>query len=269
MTAHDILDLIAARHTDDLFVPECKDGPTWGGGGHLRMDAWAMNRSWARPLVTAYEIKVSRSDFLQDKKWQYYLTCCNEFFFACPHGLIQPTELPPEVGLLWVSQTGARLFVKKKAQFREPEIPECLWRYILMSRVTIKQGGFFYDVSKKEQWQEWLKQKEEDRDFGHVLSRTLRKTIEERISKVERENDRLQDRIKEFENIKEIIAKFGISPSAPCAWTIERKLKELQKVIPPDFERSVESLSRSLDDMKRELKKLTEEQQQQQQKAAA
>lgn len=56
------------------------------------------------------EVKVSRSDFLADKKkpfrlnpdkgmgkWRYYM---------CPEGLIQPAELPPRWGLLYVNKRG-------------------------------------------------------------------------------------------------------------------------------------------------------------------
>lgn len=60
------------------------------------------------------EVKVSRSDFLADKKkphrvqgglgnWRYYM---------CPEGMIQPDELPEGWGLLWVNSRG---HVKPKA----------------------------------------------------------------------------------------------------------------------------------------------------------
>ncbi|SJN14844.1 Phage protein [Halomonas citrativorans] len=62
------------------------------------------------------EVKVSRSDFLADKKkphridgglgnWRYYM---------CPEGMIQPEELPEGWGLLWVNSRG---HVKPKAGF--------------------------------------------------------------------------------------------------------------------------------------------------------
>lgn len=79
--AKNILRLLEAKHSKDLLIPECKDGPTQSVSEHLRMDAWVMNRSWAHPCYTAYEIKVTRSDFLNDRKWRGYLPYCNEFFF--------------------------------------------------------------------------------------------------------------------------------------------------------------------------------------------
>ena len=69
MNARDIVDLLSTKHSKDLFIPECKDGPTWGAS-HLRLDAWALTRSWASPCSYGYEIKVSRSDWMQDDKVQ-------------------------------------------------------------------------------------------------------------------------------------------------------------------------------------------------------
>jgi len=63
MTAKDIIKILSHKHRDDVFVTECKNGPS--NRGYLRLDAWVMARSWARPKVTGYEVKVSRSDFLQ------------------------------------------------------------------------------------------------------------------------------------------------------------------------------------------------------------
>ena len=62
------------------------------------------------------EVKVTRSDFLADKKkphriegglgnWRYYM---------CPEGMIQPEELPDGWGLLWINKRG---HVKPKTGF--------------------------------------------------------------------------------------------------------------------------------------------------------
>jgi hypothetical protein len=67
----DIKLALSKRHKDDYFLTEVKDGPTMGAS-HARIDAWAMKKSWSKPLVWGYEIKVSRSDFLNDTKWPAY-----------------------------------------------------------------------------------------------------------------------------------------------------------------------------------------------------
>lgn len=71
LTSAAVVELLRAKHSGDVFVEECKNGPTHsaGRGGMVRMDAWAMPRSWAHPAVSGYEVKISRSDFLGDDKW--------------------------------------------------------------------------------------------------------------------------------------------------------------------------------------------------------
>ena len=88
LTSQDILRALEQKHWKDVFVSECKNGRSYGG--HLRMDAWVMTPSWANQCSIVYEIKVSRSDFLNDKKYQHYFPYCNEFYFVCPPKLIQP-----------------------------------------------------------------------------------------------------------------------------------------------------------------------------------
>src|SRR5207302_2787683 len=161
LTAGAIVDLLAQRHAEDVFVPECKDGPSQSAS-HLRMDAWAMRKSWANPLVTAYEVKVSRSDFVGDDKWHGYLPNCNEFYFACPANLIRPDELPLHVGLMYASATGSRLFTKKKAVRRDAEIPESVYRYILMCRVKVQRGWQQPASDKAAFWRRWMETREVD-----------------------------------------------------------------------------------------------------------
>ena len=59
MKASDIIKLLEQRHSKDLFVPECKDGPTGSHGMHVRLDAWVMPKSWANPALRGYEVKIT------------------------------------------------------------------------------------------------------------------------------------------------------------------------------------------------------------------
>ena len=80
--------------------------------GH-RFDFWWIRPSFSKPETAGVEIKVSRADFLSDKKWHHYLPYCEKFYFACPAGLIQESELTPEVGLIWIDADGNASFVKR------------------------------------------------------------------------------------------------------------------------------------------------------------
>ena len=142
VSAKHILGLLAKRHCDDVFIPECKNGPTWRkvsrGQITYRMDAWVLKRSWAQPCTTGYEIKVSRSDFLQDKKWKKYLPLCNKFFFVCPDDtIIRKDELPKYVGLIYLTKDCTSLRAVKRAVYRDVVLPDNLWRYIVMCRSEI------------------------------------------------------------------------------------------------------------------------------------
>lgn len=123
MTAHDIRALLHIRHQDDLLIEELYSGsPKMDAGcGKARMDAWVMTRSWANPRYICYEIKVSRSDFMQDNKWPEYLGACTEFYFAVAPGVMDPKECPDEAGMLVATTNGGRLICKKKAPKREPD----------------------------------------------------------------------------------------------------------------------------------------------------
>lgn len=134
MSSQHIMDVLASQHTKDVFVAECKDGPSWLGG-HARMDAWVMNRSWSRLCFTGYDVKVSRADFKRDEKWHSYLGSCNQLYFVCPKGMIDPSEVPGEVGLKYCTE--GRATTVKKAAHREVIPPMELFCYILMCRTRI------------------------------------------------------------------------------------------------------------------------------------
>ena len=113
ITEQQILDVLASKHTRDLFVPHCKTGPSWYSRPMI-LDAWVMPFSWAKP-IRGYEIKVSASDFRRDRKWIGYLEYCNLFYFVCPWGVIPPGLVPEEAGLIYVTKTGSGIRYIKSA----------------------------------------------------------------------------------------------------------------------------------------------------------
>ncbi len=137
MTAKTILQTLRNRHRKDVFIPECKTGPTIDNLALRRMDAWVMRRSYTRFATIAYEIKVSRSDFLADTKWREYLPYCHELYFVCPWGMIEPQEIDDAAGLCWVSKNGRRIYTKKRVEQRDIEIPAEMLIHIVMSRTVV------------------------------------------------------------------------------------------------------------------------------------
>lgn len=74
-------------------VNECPDAFGWGSG-----------------TTQLIEVKVSRNDFLADKKkqWRYHphLGLGKYRSYLCPEGLIKPEELPDYWGLLYINEKG-------------------------------------------------------------------------------------------------------------------------------------------------------------------
>jgi hypothetical protein len=241
VTAREIEKLLAVRHNLDVFVPQCKTGASYGYGLSI-MDAWAMKKSWAHPCAFGYEIKVARSDFLKDNKWMAYLDYCNCFSFVCLPGLIAKEELPPNVGLLWVASTGSTLTTKRKAAYRDIQIPDELFRYILMSRVRIDDEK----VSNIEHWKAWLADKEEKRDIGVRCSKKLQAVIRGRIANADDENARLQNEIKGVREVQANLLKFGIDATKINQWNRMDLVERAVGVVPPRLIQDMEDCLKSL-----------------------
>jgi hypothetical protein len=108
------------------------------------MDAVAVKKSWTKPEITVYEVKVSRSDFTSDDKWPRYAELANRFYFACQKGLITKKDvqvLGPNVGLVWVYPSGHNRAIVKPPYI--PNIPpENLLYYILMNGLDSDRPRF-------------------------------------------------------------------------------------------------------------------------------
>lgn len=86
------------------------------------VDVAAMRISWSRPRLTAYEVKISRADFLSDirsEKWRKYLLSVERLYFAVPKGLVDVREVPPECGL--TVRGGRGWYTPRSAPLRDVE----------------------------------------------------------------------------------------------------------------------------------------------------
>jgi len=230
MNADFIKKLLRTRHVnnEDVFIEECKVGASGGMGmdNHCyRLDAWAMKKSWTNPTTWGYEIKVSRGDFLNDNKWQNYLPYCSDFYFVCPNGLIDKSELPQEVGLIAVH--GERLYTKKKAVRRNIVIPEGLYRYILMNRVAVTRE--YRNYKDLNYWQDMLEQAQGKKQLGWALKHKIGELVKGQRRDLERENEQLQNKIERYEAVDKFCAEHGINLGCN-QWRLADHLKE--KVIP-------------------------------------
>lgn len=220
INAGEIKDLLAHRHREDVFVQELS---SFIENKSVRIDGWAMVRG--SNLTIGYEVKVDKRDFNNDGKWHLYKRMCHELYFVCPWSMIQPDELPPDVGLIWVSKLGNKLYMKKKAVRHDTDIQMeySLVKSILWNRCTIEKR--VYRESPKEFWTAWLKERKVDRTFGRGLSKTLKRTIKDKITEVEKENQRLEYENSVLSSFKKKLYEFsGISPER----TVEEAIRICQ-----------------------------------------
>ena len=86
-------------------------------------------------FTTLIEVKVSRSDFLRDRKKPHRqeLGMGNYRYYCCPDGMIKPDELPENWGLFY--EINGKLKSIKTATYVESNKQEELW---LLYNVTYK-----------------------------------------------------------------------------------------------------------------------------------
>lgn len=145
-----VLDGLRRRHNAEkqngetwAFFEEMRIGTGYGKGLEQRIDAWAMHLWPSGGLMRiAYEVKVSRADFLAEvkspKKRRAALLLSNFYFFATPKGLLRAEEIPIECGLIEIDTTSETLGHKivVDAPFRDSMFPTWPFVAALMRRLA-------------------------------------------------------------------------------------------------------------------------------------
>lgn len=188
MRADLILRILQQRHRRDLWLTEVKDGPSTLAQTS-RLDALAIKKSWTQPRFVGYEVKISRSDFLRDDKWVTYLPVTHQFSFACPWDLIQPDELPPEVGLYWVREDGGLKQVRRPTLRPMTTLPTHLLYYLVLSRLSPDHHPFF--TNQREQAVAYVSDRPERQELGRIVGSRM----SEELSALEHRKRMLENRI--------------------------------------------------------------------------
>ncbi|PWK05259.1 MmcB family DNA repair protein [Tumebacillus permanentifrigoris] len=137
-----------------------------------RIDVWAINCFPSKGFHRiAYEIKVSRADFLHEikhpEKRQRALELSHQFYFVVPKGLVKPEEIPEECGLMYVDDK-LRTRIVKEAPIRENTAPP--------------DWGFLASVARMGNEAEVQKLRAEKRDLNEYQLK-----LQEKIDELHRE----------------------------------------------------------------------------------
>lgn len=175
------------NNRNTYFLTECKTCSTYfpDPQGLLIFDGLAITKSYTKPCIVGYEIKVSRSDFLGDAKWHLYLQYCNEFFFVVPKGLIRKEELPDGVGLIYYDpEAKTVLHTVKKALYRAIDDPVGVYKYIIYSRLEEDRIPFYED--KAIFAKDYLEDKSYKKAIGDQLGSKLAHELQDALCRLDR-----------------------------------------------------------------------------------
>lgn len=242
--ATDIKHALSLKHREDFFLTEVKNGSTWSNNALAIMDALAIKKSWAKPCLTGYEVKVSRSDFMNDEKWPIYKSLCHRFYFACPKDLIQPDELPDDVGLVWFNPEKKNIYTRKKAPFRDIELSADLFYYIILSRLDNEKHPFF--SSNREMMEQYVLDKASKRELGMKVASKMAMQmaeLETEAAHLKNKNERLTFQNEQFESLLKVMEKHGLNANR---WNAEDELdKALSTAVPPKFLETIETIQKA------------------------
>ncbi len=95
--------ILAALYKKHIDAVCCEELPYYGSyvTAQRRIDFWVLTGG-GHQTATAYEIKVSRADFMRDskEKQEFALRYSDRFFYCTPKGLLDKKEIPEWAGLI-------------------------------------------------------------------------------------------------------------------------------------------------------------------------
>lgn len=265
ITATKITELLGQRHKDDLFVSQCKNGESYGRK-LLKLDGWALVRTWSPVTTIGYEIKVDRRDFEKDQKWPGYVPYVHRFYFVCPPGLIKAHELPKGIGLVWTTMAGDKLLTKVRAAPQEPDPVKMtsLMLYVLMSRTVVVPDMFWANQKKipsqgdrLEEVRQAVEQAEARKELAWVVNQHIRSRFADMQQEVHDARMMKQDVDRFVDELKMVGIEWD--PTGRCWSETNRVLTEirrLRKVITENTLRSMTDTGQSLVDLAKEIREL-------------
>lgn len=111
--------------------------------GQQRIDAWTISSNGK--YIASIEVKVDRRDFANEirnpSKRRHAMAYCNQFYFACPKGLVKREDIPLDCGLLEVDEQG-RVWETVEAPRHEAAWPSWEW-FAAIAREVSQQRDYY------------------------------------------------------------------------------------------------------------------------------
>lgn len=212
ITSTDIKVALKEMHNSrsTYFITECKTCSTYfpDPQGLLIFDGLAITKSYTKPCIVGYEIKVSRSDFLGDNKWHLYLQYCNEFFFVVPKGLVSKDELPEGVRLIYYDPDAKQeLRTVKKAQYRKIEEPVGVYKYIIYSRLEEDRIPFY--EGRATYAEDYIEDKSYKKAIGDQLGSKMAVELQGALKKLD-SLSHVEQEVERWRKVEKVLRKHNI-----------------------------------------------------------
>ena len=249
-----------------------------GPAGSPRPDVYTIDKSYSRFCPTAYECKISRSDFRADvtaAKWQTYLDFSSAVIFATPRGLITREDIPSGAGLIVRHDSGWRMTLKPTFNMLTT-LPRDAWMKLLMDGVHYAQENRsprFVDDWRK---YEILRQKAGN-EIASILSNvdSAKYRLNHQLQQLKTaENEAEAERLKIREKIKaeeiqvdgmraELARALGLDPKS-SVWKIQAECRLVAASLKVDqayraVHRGIENALRALEHAKLTIPKIGED----------
>jgi hypothetical protein len=155
-------------------------------------------------------VKVSRSDWLGDQKWNAYIPLCHRFSIAAAHGVVHDGEVPAGIGWYEYNPATKTLRIKQKVVHRDIEPDANMLMYIIMSKIQSDRIPFHADRAAL--FRDYVEGKREARYIGRALSHHMQQRLEraDKIEAVYKATTEEQAKAaKAVEDIKQIVRARG------------------------------------------------------------
>lgn len=262
VSSNDIKNALRKRYHYDScgFYTEIDAGPDALGrsfrldGVNLRVSGNSMLADVKGMFVQGFEIKVSRSDFLRDSKWNLYWDYVNTLTLVCPKGMVKPNEVPEKFGLMYYNPDSKTLRYRRKPSINENADTSSVKDSILV-RLFYGMPNDDYGKRRYETAKEYIDEKDFRVEVGKTFGTKMARRVDELERKISSYDNRDSPYYRAFHGIARIADEHGIGINA---WEVEPDsttddVKKFLESVSKSFDgvMGVDSYKRTLDDLEK------------------
>lgn len=220
VTAMDINCALASRYRRDGDGYWSEISVTEPNDTVLRLDGVALEVNWRGDTwISGFEVKVSRGDFLRDAKYLCYKNYVDDLTLVCPARMIDRSEVPEPVGLMYYDPSKRTLRYRRKPNPSHGDTRQVEHRLLKKLAASERPDRYgHYETAA-----EYVAQREAMKGIGRALGTKMALRLQQLEQLQEpTEARRIQAQSKAFERVCDILSRHGYQISR---WTAPRILR--------------------------------------------